>query len=95
MVKFNITEKERKLIEQIVDRAKKMLNKKNFDDVSAQMDIAATHCNGCRLDLERFLASDDFNFAHDFVGIYNHINRRTGKLERCFLPRYHLKNRGK
>lgn len=95
MVNFDTTEKEYELIEQIVARAKQMLNKSDFDEISAAMDITATHCNGCQLDLEKFLEADDFNFAHDFVGIYNHINRRTGQLERGFLPRFGANDEGK
>lgn len=58
--------------------------------MSLEMDIVACHRNGCPLDLDGLLAADDFNLAHDVVGISNHINRETGKLERHFLPRYAL-----
>lgn len=51
------------------------------------MDITATHLNGCPLQLQKFLDADDFNFAHDLVGIVNHMDRSTGQLIRCFLPR--------
>lgn len=40
------------------------------------------------LKLEELLAADDSNFVHDAFGIYNHMNRTTGKLEGCFLPRF-------
>jgi hypothetical protein len=33
------------------------------------------------LKLEELLAADDSNFVHDAFGIYNHMNRETGKLE--------------
>lgn len=56
-----------------------------------QMDIIATHANGCPLDLDRLAAADDFNFAHDVFGIERHIDRATGKLTRCFLPRFALR----
>ena len=32
--------------------------------------------------------ADDFNLMHDVTGINAHINRYSGKLERCFLPRF-------
>ena len=54
----------------------------------ALMDIDACHCNGCPLKLHELLQADDKNFAHDVFGIRNNINRKTGKLENCFLPRY-------
>lgn len=57
-----------------------------------QMDLAAVHANGCPLDLEKLLAADDFNFAHDVFGIYRHLDRdgkspTGGKLLDLFLPR--------
>lgn len=52
------------------------------------MDIPATHLNGCPLKLYNLLEADDFNFAHDVFGIRRHLDRNTGKLEHCFLPRY-------
>lgn len=52
------------------------------------MDITATHANGCPLKLAELLAADDFNFSHDVAGIYRHLDRTTGKLLDCFLPRF-------
>jgi hypothetical protein len=57
------------------------------DLLETEMDITATHCNGCPLDLEKFLAAPDGDFGHDVFGIRHHINRRTGELENMFLPR--------
>ena len=51
------------------------------------MDITATHLNGTKLDLQKFVDFDDFNFCHDVVGIMDHVDRNTGKLNNCFLPR--------
>ena len=50
------------------------------------MDISATHLH-CPLDLDQLLKFDDFNFAHDITGISFNLDRVTGKLENCFLPR--------
>jgi len=52
------------------------------------MDITATHLNGCSLKLVELLKTDDGNFAHDVFGIRRHIDRETGQLKHCFLPRY-------
>lgn len=78
------------LIEQIAARA--------FEDQAGDtpmlefmMDITAAHLNGRPLDLARFLEGPDFDFAHDVWGIRNHLNRETGQLENCFLPRYATK----
>ncbi len=39
------------------------------------------------LRLEDLLNADDFNFAHDVVGIVNNINRKTLEFNH-FLPRF-------
>lgn len=62
------------------------------DKVHTQMDLQATDANGCKLDLEKLLAFDDFNFTHDIAGIARHIDRDDnsptgGQLLRHFLPR--------
>ena len=49
--------------------------------------ITATHANGCRLDLQRFLDADDIDFAHDLIGIFRHLDRTTGMLRNFFCPR--------
>lgn len=51
--------------------------------------LAADGVNGNPpLDFDRMAQADDFNVAHDVVGIYRHIDRETGKLTGCFLPRF-------
>ena len=55
--------------------------------VAVEMDVIAVNANGCPLDLQKLLDADDFNFAHDVDGIYWHLDRNTGKLKDCFLPR--------
>lgn len=40
------------------------------------------------LRLDEFLNADDFNFAHDFIGIQRNINRVTKQFENCFVPRF-------
>jgi hypothetical protein len=54
------------------------------------MDLEATHCSGCPLNLEKISHADDFNFAHGVFGIARHLNRDTGELENLFWPRYAL-----
>ena len=87
-VSFDVTTEESRLIAEIVDRA---LGATDYDrQVSAQMDLTACHANGCPLDLQRLLDADDFNLAHDVYGISRHIDRETGTLTGCFLPRFAL-----
>ena len=56
--------------------------------MDAEMDITATHANGNPLRLDDLLHADDFNFAHDVFGIRRHIDRNTGQLQDCFVPRF-------
>ncbi len=56
------------------------------DRVSTAMDIEATY-ESTTMGLDKLLGFDRFNFAHDIIGIANNINRRTRKLDNCFLPR--------
>lgn len=52
------------------------------------MDIRACHANGTPLRLEELLRADDGNFGHDVFGIRRYIDRTTGQLTDCFLPRF-------
>lgn len=45
------------------------------------------------LDLEDWLNADDENFAHDFIGIQNHMNRETMRCENFFVPRFAYRER--
>lgn len=93
-VKFDCPGEDIQLIEKIVDRCREMVfAEKGYypdahDKLMAMMDITVTHCNGCPLHLHRFLLSADYDFIHDFAGIRNNINRKTGKLENLFVPRF-------
>lgn len=80
-VVFQTTREEDSTISKIVERAGVK------DRLSLTMDLSACHSNGCPIDFEKLLAFDDFNFYHDIGGIMNNLNRTTGKLEHCFLPR--------
>ena len=95
MIQFNATREELKLIRMIVDRAVSLaLPMESIED--SVMDIDAVHSNGCKLDLHKFLAFDNFNFSHDFSGIHNCLDRDDdsptgGQLLNFFLPRCHTK----
>ena len=60
----------------------------NYPILDATMDVDACHNNDCPLKLQELLEADDFNFAHDVFGIRANIDRTTGKLQNCFVPRY-------
>lgn len=89
IVSFETTKKDGKLIRQIVGRAMALAAeyKVEYPRQDCEMDITACHANGNRLDLQRLLAADEFNFSHDVFGIRRHINRQTGQLKDCFVPR--------
>jgi len=61
-----------------------------YDQMTAIMDIDACHSNGNPLKLQELLEADNFNFRHDIMGIRAHIDRNTGELQDCFVPRYSL-----
>lgn len=87
-ISFEVKRKsDREMIERIVGRAGMMFGK-DYKALDIDMDITATHCNGMPLRLADLLLADDFNFAHDLLGIRKHLNRTTGELENCFVPRF-------
>ncbi len=100
---FKISPLEYKLIDKIVDRAEKLgivtpsrrgrktHGEHGYSRLTCDMDLVACHANGMPLDLNALLHADDFNFSHDVWGIAKHINRTSGELENCFVPRFALK----
>ena len=86
-MEINVKSKEEMLlIHEIAKRACRSLKNRLLIDID--MNITATHLNGNPLKLKELLDTDDYNFLHDIIGIENHIDRETGKLQNCFLPRY-------
>lgn len=77
------------IIGQIIDRAAKVLGIDCIDRITVMMDHEALSIN-CPMDLPGMLAASDGNFLHDFTGISRHMDRETGKLKDCFLPRFAL-----
>lgn len=89
MISFSVSKPDHKLIVEIADRASAMAarNDREYPTTEAMMDITAVHANGCPLKLSELLSAEPFDFAHDVFGIRRHINRKTGQLEDCFIPR--------
>ena len=71
---------------EIIERAEKMGFLRD-DKITHMLDIDNAN-KEFNLRLEDWLEADDFNFAHDWYGIRKHIDRRTGKMENCFVPRF-------
>jgi hypothetical protein len=90
MIKWTDNASEMTLESAIADRAIVMVKTMGIklEKCKTVMDIDACHCNGTPLKLQELLDADDANFAHDVFGITRHIDRTTGKLTNCFLPRF-------
>ena len=90
MINWTISKEDSEIAVKIAKRAVATAKKHDIqlDQMSTLMDIEACHNNGCPLKLQELLDADDFNFAHDVFGIRQHIDRATGELPDCFLPRY-------
>ena len=92
MLKFDATKREMEIIMEIAKRASQLAASfgHDYSRMDAMMDVEACHSNGCKLKLFDLAQADDANFAHDVFGINRHLNRETGQLEDCFLPRFAL-----
>ena len=86
-ISFETTKEEFNLIQAIVLRAN-AAGHHIGTIMDGHMDVSAVHMNDIPLRLTAFLEADNFNFAHDYCGIQKHLNRETGKLENCFVPRF-------
>jgi uncharacterized protein DUF6874 len=90
MIKWDISQDENSIVNKIAHRAAEVA--REFDvDYNAQdaaIDVTATHLNGCPIDLQKLLDAPDFDFSHDIFGIRRHLDRHTGELGDCFVPRY-------
>jgi hypothetical protein len=89
-ISFTVSGHDQDLIMKIVDRAERILTENGIEHkrITLVMDLTATHANGCPLRLADMLGADVCNLLHDILGIATHIDRRTGKLGDCFVPRF-------
>jgi hypothetical protein len=90
-VSFKVTDEERDLIIKIAWRADAEIFKPHKIEqtvLDTTMDLSACIAQGMPLKLRDLLMADEGNFAHDICGIRRHIDRTTGKLGGCFLPRF-------
>lgn len=86
---FTATKSEMVLINKIANRAVQAAADMDvsYNKLDALMDIEACHCNGTPLNLPKLLAAPDGDFGHDVFGIRRFIDRSTGRLTQCFVPR--------
>ena len=90
MVNFKVSRVEHEQINEIVDRAMWLVTRKRLpvERRDILMDLTAVHANGCPLRLDELAGADEFDFIHDVFGIRRHLDRSTGKLGGCFVPRF-------
>jgi len=79
--------KELDLISQIVKRGFSVMRECYVSTIDMFMDIEYAH-RDCPLNLQKWLDADGANFFHDAYGIHKNLNRKTKKLDNCFVPRY-------
>ena len=82
------TKEENELIHKIVERAES-LGVDYGDRITRMMDLTAAHWT-CPLKLEEMLEGNNVDLLHDIYGIAKSIDRDTGELRDCFLPRFSL-----
>lgn len=89
MISFRVSREDDAIIQSLADRAVTTAQAAgvSYPRMDAVMDLTACHANACRLNLQALAIADAFTFAHDVLGIRRHLNRKTGKLENCFVPR--------
>lgn len=93
-INWDTTDKDRALIDKIVERAMALSQDDgiSYNAKECSMDLTACHLNGCAIDLEKLLRAPDATFGHDVYGIRRFIDRTTGKIPgeffapRCMLP---------
>lgn len=89
---FKIDPQSAEHLRRIIDRHVEHIDK-SCDRTATSMDLIATHNGGCPLDFERMASVADehlWHVAHDIAGIARFLDRDTGELTGCFLPRFHL-----
>ena len=59
----------------------------DVDVLSRSMDLAVVHAS-TPLDLDAMAEGDVGDVAHDVFGIARHLDRETGRLGGCFVPRF-------
>ena len=70
----------------IVRRVRETFTSAKIDAVSLSMDLTVCHNMG-HVDLQTLLDADFAAFAHDINGIARHLDRDTGEMNDCFVPR--------
>lgn len=93
MISFHVDIQTARLISKVAARTTAHAEQIGFeyDKETAEMDLTAAHANGCPIDFVALLDSDASNFGHDVFGIRSNLDRTTGELRNCFVPRSALR----
>ena len=75
-------------IRAIIARLREDVPSCKFDALALSMDLTVCHNLG-HVDLDTLLEFSFGDFCHDLDGIHNNLDRETGELANCFLPRCH------
>ena len=88
-VSFDVSEEDRALIADIVERAVAEGLVEDAPDAREwlRLDLSTCKAQGCDIDFARLLGFGPFSFSHDIQGIINTLDRDTGRLMWCFIPR--------
>lgn len=87
MVSFAVSSIDKYLIGKVMDRVRKIDTDRKMELLELEMSLTACHANGCPLNLKELIRADDFTVLHDVLGIDKHIDKSTGELRNCFMPR--------
>lgn len=81
-----ITTDEVNAVQSIVNRYCRSVGMVGADKLDLYMDLHAANAD-VGLDFAKLETAPDADFFHDVSGIRRHMDRTTGKLGDCFLPR--------
>jgi hypothetical protein len=83
-------QEENALLRQIAQRAEVMLAKHGTKIAwpFIESELRIVHREICELRLVELMAADEGNFAHDIVGIHDHIDILDGSFRNGFSPRF-------
>jgi len=93
ILNWNVSKSDHDLIERIVERAIAGHKFPASEELTLMMDLTALQANGTPLRLRDLLDFPAFDFTHDIYGIVRHIDRNTGQLGGCFVPRCAIQER--
>lgn len=91
MITFKISLKEQAIIDNVVEKTRQLALTYGIDYPVHEISMDLTAAHGVSpLPLQKLLDTASTNpadFSHDVFGIRRHLNRTTGELENCFVPR--------